>query len=81
MAARYTRAQIATDLRDIRLQLENVTSGSYSPTINLRNLPSGTYKATVNGATTGTTFTSDGKTASVQLPNLSGPTASVRISR
>ncbi|MEV8064846.1 DUF5695 domain-containing protein [Streptomyces sp. NPDC085995] len=81
VAARYTRAQIATGLGDIRLWLENVTSGSYSPTISLRNLPSGTYKVSVDGAAASATFTSDGKSASVRLQNLSGTTASVRIYR
>lgn len=39
--ARFTRAQVSADLRDIRVTLQSVVTGSYSPDITLRNLPHG----------------------------------------
>ncbi|MGC9500243.1 DUF5695 domain-containing protein [Streptomyces sp. WG7] len=46
--ATYTRAQVSTDLRDIRVTLQSVVTGGYSPEITLHNLPAGTYQVSVD---------------------------------
>ncbi|WP_422390399.1 DUF5695 domain-containing protein [Arthrobacter sp. N1] len=76
--AKYRNAIINQDLRRVELVLENVTTSSYSPAINLTKLPAGTYTVTVNGQQP-RTFTSDGTSTTLSLPNLTGPSHTVII--
>lgn len=64
--AKYTRAQVSIDLRDIQITVQSVVTGSYTPEFTLRNLPAGNYQVSVNGGTP-RSVASDGKLVVVKL--------------
>ncbi|MFE2462997.1 hypothetical protein [Streptomyces sp. NPDC059402] len=77
--ATYTRAQVSADLRDIRITLQSVVTGSYSPEITLRNLPAGTYRVSVDGGAA-RTVVSDGREVVVKgVRTLAGSGRVLRI--
>ncbi|HHV12462.1 MAG TPA: hypothetical protein GXX75_19490 [Clostridiales bacterium] len=64
--AKYTKAVISDDLKEITITLENVTGKEYSPEITFRNLPQGDYEVFVDNAKV-QDITSDGNEAVIDL--------------
>ncbi|MFE2588875.1 DUF5695 domain-containing protein [Streptomyces anthocyanicus] len=77
--ARFTRAQVSADLRDIRVTLQSVVTGSYSPDITLRNLPAGTYQVSVNGGASRSVVSNGGEVVVKDVRTLTGNGHVVRV--
>ncbi|MCO7127853.1 DUF5695 domain-containing protein [Sporolactobacillus shoreicorticis] len=71
--AKYTKTVISKNLKDIRIDLEDVMGGKYSPEITLRNLPVGKYDVFAGNRKV-KEITANGQKMTLSLKKLSGDT-------
>ncbi|MGG1516575.1 DUF5695 domain-containing protein [Paenibacillus oryzisoli] len=68
--ARYTKATVSSDQRDVSLTLQAVSGSTLSPDITLTYLTNGNYAVTVNGGSPVRYFTTTGEQTKISLSNI-----------